>query len=103
MKTRTLSDRAFHPDAPTVGFRNVPRDGKSQSRAANFARAPFVHAIETLEDAFLFRMRNTDSIVGHGEYNFGAVNHCARDDVSTRRRVLHRVIKQVLQHVAQSP
>src|SRR5579863_4085840 len=102
MESRTLSNRAFHPDSSAMRFRDMPRDGKSQPGAAHFARAPFVYAIKSLEDAFLLGMWNANSIVGYGEYDFAVVSRRAHDNLPARRRILHRVIQQILQYVSQT-
>src|SRR5580693_1838540 len=102
MESRALSNRAFHPNSSAMRLSDVPRDGKPQPGAANFARTPFVHAIEPLENAFLLGLWNSNSIIRHGENYFVAIPRCARNNVSARRRVLHRVIQQILQHITQT-
>jgi len=47
MKTGSLADGAFYPDAAAVGIHDMPRDRKSQAIAACLARSGGIHAVKS--------------------------------------------------------
>lgn len=63
---------AFHPDLSAVGFDDVLHDGEAESRAAQFARAGFVHSVESLKHSRSVRFRNPDAGVGDDDLDHRA-------------------------------
>ena len=51
MKSRTLPNGAFNPDAAAVRVNDVAGNGEAESGAARLARSRGVHAVKTLENA----------------------------------------------------
>src|SRR5713101_8287273 len=102
MELRALPHFALDPDAATVNFDEMFRDGQAQAGAANFAGPGNVHAVEALEDAGLVRPGDADPGVGNGESHLGAVRGSADHDLAARRSVLHGVVQEILQNFGET-
>ena len=60
---------AFGADGATVGAHDVLGDGKAEAGAPGFARARFVDAVETLEEARQVLGGNTGAVVANVEFD----------------------------------
>ena len=97
MELRAFTHFTVDPDAAAVNFNEVLGDGKAKAGAAGFARAGCIHAVETFEDAWLVGLRNANTGIGDGEYDFLIFCFRAQHDFSTRERVLDGIVQQVLE------
>src|ERR1700752_607872 len=96
MELGTPAHFAVDPDAATVSFDEMLGDRKAEARAADFTGPRHVNAVETLEDAGLVHLGDTDSGVGDGEGHFLSTGGRGYHDLAARRRVLNGVVQQVL-------
>ena len=101
MESRSLADGALHPDAAAMRVDDMPRDRQPEARAARFARPGGVYPVESLENSLQVGLRNADARVGHRECYVVAVGAGLHFNLPAGRRVLHRVVEQILQHFAQ--
>src|SRR5262249_14056300 len=101
----SLADFAFDGDYALHEFDELLRDGKSQARAAVFARRRGVCLLERLEHAPLFVPGNADAGIGDGEFQDNGVvlplpGADADDDLAGVRK-LDRVAHQIDNHLPQ--
>lgn len=61
----TSAGFALDVDPTPVGLDDPPANGQAEARAALFAGASFVHAVETLEDVGQILRWDADACVGH--------------------------------------
>jgi hypothetical protein len=100
MKSRTLPNGAFNPDAAAVRVNDVAGNGEAESGAARLARSRGVHAVKTLENALKVGLRNSDAGIGDRKRDFLSIRPGAHIDLPPRGCILHRVVEQILQNLA---
>src|SRR5687767_10839048 len=77
-------------------LRDVFDDREAQTRSAQLAAAPFVSAIETLEDAGQITLANSNTSVGNTDAHPIAGKRCPQGNHPARLRIFHRVVEKVV-------
>ena len=103
MELRAVPDFALHPESPAVRFHQVFCDGKPQSGATDLSRPCHVDPVKAFKNSRLVRQRNPYARIGNREDYFRVMGFRANHDLTAGRRVLNRVIEQILQNLGQSP
>jgi len=92
---------AFDPEAAAVGFYDVLGDGEAETRAADFAGAGCVHAVEAFEDALLIGERDADASVCDGDDGVVIARDGSEIHAAAGRSVLHGVVEEILENFAE--
>src|SRR5262249_52342011 len=103
MELGTVSYFAFDPQTPAVRFHKMLCDGKAKARAAHFAGARHIYAVETFEDSRLVRRGNANSRVRNRDNDLAFARFCARLNLAARWGVLDRIVQEVLQNLREAP
>src|SRR5438552_4557674 len=95
------ADVAFDYDPPAVGLDQMPGNGETQSSASGLEGARCIDAVEALENPLLLCLGDADSSVGDSDRDLAVAGRCLDRNPPARRRVLHGVVKKVLEHLLQ--
>src|SRR5690606_24520067 len=88
----------FGPDAAAVGLDDPARDSQPQPRAASRPAAGLLAPIELLEYRRQVDLGETGAAVFHGYQGSGCADAPFNKDLAARRRVVKRVIDQVIKY-----
>src|ERR1039457_6460650 len=99
---RAVTDLAGRPDSTAVGLNDVLDDGEAESRAALFARARLIHAVEALKDSFEGFRRYARAVIPDKDFHLAAVlGASANGHRAIGAPVFEGVINQIAQHLFQ--
>src|SRR5450759_2081305 len=94
------TDLAGRPYSATVGLNDVLDDGEAESRAALFARARLIDAIEALKDSFEGFRRDARAVILYEDFHLAAVlSTSANGHRAIGAAIFDGVINQIAQHL----
>src|SRR4051812_18571962 len=100
MEGAALAGRALCPNAPFVGEDDLLHQGKAKPGAADLAMGTIVYAKKFGEKERHGIRRYANPGISDGDERFAWFPPCSDGDVTTFRRVFHRIREKVREHLA---
>src|SRR4029077_12084443 len=102
VEARPFADGALNPQASAMRFHNMAGNREAQAVPASRPGTRGVYPIEAFENSLLLHFRDSDAGISNRDDHTAVGTGGGHLDFSSRRRILQRVIEEILQYLLEA-